>query len=50
MKLINLTKNNPIQFYLLSVVLFQIGSIVRLQLQSQAIGNSFRIVSVCFLL
>lgn len=33
-----------IQLFLLSIVIFQIGTIIRLQLHSQLVGNSFRIL------
>lgn len=37
-------KGNSLTLFLLSLVTFQIGSLIRLQLNSQLIGNSFRII------
>lgn len=33
-----------IQLFMLSIVIFQIGTIIRIQLHSQLVGNSFRII------
>lgn len=40
---------NPLALYLLSIIIVQIGTIVRLQLDNQFIGNSLRILGVVIL-
>ena len=44
------SKNSPINLYLLSIVITMIGSIIRLQLDSQFIGNTFRIIGFFILM
>lgn len=44
------SKNSPINLYLLSIVITMIGSIIRLQLDSQLIGNTFRIIGFFILM
>ena len=41
---VKIKKQSNIQLYMLSIVIFQIGTIIRLQLHSQLVGNSFRII------
>ena len=43
-------KKSPINVFLLSVVLFQTGTIIRLYLEMQSIGNIIRILGVIFLI
>lgn len=38
-------KKNPLLQYLISIVIYQCGTIIRLQLNNQAVGNALRILS-----
>ena len=42
-------KKNPLLQFLISIVVYQCGTIIRLQLDSQAIGNALRILSFLIL-
>ena len=47
--MVRIKKYNPLALYLLSIIIVQIGTIVRLQLDNQIIGNSLRILGVVIL-
>lgn len=47
---INIKSLNKIQLFMMSIVVYQIGTIIRLQLHLSTIGNSFRILGVGLLL
>lgn len=48
--MVRIKKYNPLFLYLLSIVIVQIGTIVRLQLDNQTLGNFLRIIGVLILL
>lgn len=45
----NIKKKSPLDLFMLSVVLVQVGTIIRLQLDSQLFGNIFRIIGFMLL-